>query len=63
MNGDQIGGVIRAIGAAAGGYFISRGAIDADTLNTIIGAAATLAVAVWSIYTNQSSRLATKPTK
>ncbi len=62
MNGDQIGGIIRAIGAAFGGVVIAKGYTDADTWTAAVGAVATLAVTIWSIYTNQSSRLASKPT-
>jgi Na+/phosphate symporter len=62
MNGDQLGGIIRTIGAAAAGYVAAGGVVDANTWTNIVGAVATLAVAAWSIYTNQSSRLATKPT-
>lgn len=61
MNGDQIGGIIRALGAAIGGILVAKGYLDNDTMNAAIGAMATLGVTVWSVYTNQSSRLAAKP--
>lgn len=53
MNGDQIGGIVRAIVAAIGGYFVGKGVIDGSTVATIAGAVATLATAVWSIITNK----------
>lgn len=50
MATDQIAGVVRALVAAAGGYFVGQGLIDAETATAIGGAVTTLAVAVWSIY-------------
>lgn len=50
MTSDQIAGVIRALAAGVGGYFVGQGLIDAETVTTIGGALATLGVAVWSIY-------------
>ena len=49
MTGDQIAGVVRAIVAALGGYFVGQGVTDAETVATVGGAAATLAAALWSI--------------
>ena len=48
MSGDQIGGIVRAIVAAAGGYAIGQGWADAQLVAAIGGAAATLSMAVWS---------------
>lgn len=50
MTAEQIAGVIRAIVAAVGGYFVGKGVIDADTVTTIGGSLATLATAVWSVW-------------
>ena len=50
MGSDQIAGIVRALVAAVGGYFVGQGMVDAETVTTIGGAVATLAVAVWSIY-------------
>lgn len=49
MNSDQIGGIVRAIVSAVGGYFVGKGLVDSATMTTIAGAVATLAVAVWSV--------------
>ena len=49
MNGEQIGGVVRAIISALGGYFVGKGITDAATVTALAGAAATIAAAVWSI--------------
>ena len=55
MTGEQIGGIVRALAAAIGGYFVGQGLVDAETVTTIGGAAATLAVAAWSIYAKRRS--------
>lgn len=55
MTGDQIAGVVRAIVAAFGGYFVGQGVTDAETVATVGGAAATLAAAVWSIYAKRKT--------
>ena len=54
MTGEQIAGVVRAIVAAAGGYFVGQGVVDAETVTTIGGAVATLAAAAWSIYAKRA---------
>ena len=48
MTGEQIGGIVRAIVAAAGGYAIGQGWADAQLVAALGGAAATVAMAVWS---------------
>ena len=53
MNSDQIGGIIRAVLSAVGGYFVGKGMIDGGTVTTIAGAIATLVTAVWSAWTNR----------
>ena len=53
MTQDQVGGVIRALVAAAGGYFVGQGLIDAETMLTVGGAITTIAVAIWSIYSKK----------
>jgi hypothetical protein len=49
MNGEQIGGIVRAIASAIGGYLVGKGIIDASTATSIAGAAATIGVAIWSV--------------
>lgn len=56
MNTDLIGGVIRAVLAAVGGYFVAKGTVDQGTFTTISGALVTLGTAIWSIYTNQTGK-------
>lgn len=55
MTSDQIAGVVRALVAAVGGYFVGQGVTDAETVATIGGALATLAVAGWSIYAKRQA--------
>jgi hypothetical protein len=55
MDSAQIGGIVRALAAAIGGYFVGQGLVDAETVTTIGGAAATLAVAAWSIYAKRKA--------
>lgn len=55
MTTDQIAGVVRALVAAIGGYFVGQGLVDAETVTTIGGAVATLAVAGWSIYAKRKA--------
>lgn len=54
MIGEQIAGVVRAIAAATGGYFVGKGLIDAETATAIGGAVTTLAVAAWSIWSKRA---------
>ncbi len=55
MNGEQIAGIVRALVAAAGGYFVGQGYIDAETATTVGGAIVTLAVAAWSVWSKKKA--------
>ena len=57
MSGDQIGGIVRALLAAAGGWAIGKGYIDSATATTISGAIVTIVVAGWSYYTNRPAKI------
>jgi len=50
---EQVGGIVRALVAAAGGYFVGQGLVDAETMMTVGGAITTLVVAIWSIYSKK----------
>ena len=56
MTQEQVGGIVRALVAAAGGYFVGQGLIDAETMLTVGGAVTTLAVACWSIYSKRAAK-------
>ncbi|CAB4157964.1 hypothetical protein UFOVP681_61 [uncultured Caudovirales phage] len=55
MDAAQIAGVVRALVAAVGGYFVGQGMVDAETVTTIGGAVATLAAAAWSIWAKRKA--------
>ena len=57
MTSDQIGGIVRAILAAIAGFFVSKGWVDNTTALTITGAVAAIIVAIWSVFTNQPSKI------
>jgi hypothetical protein len=42
-------GLARHILTALGGFLVARGSVDADTMNTGVGAAITLGGVVWSV--------------
>lgn len=54
MTSEQIGGIIRAILSALGGYLVGQGVIDANTAATVGGAVGTLAVAAWSVWAKRA---------
>lgn len=55
MTGEQIAGIVRAIVSAVGGYFVGKGSIDGETVVTVGGALATLAAAVWSVWSKKEA--------
>lgn len=55
MTAEQVGGIVRAILAAVGGYFVGRGLIDESTVATIAGAAATIITAAWSVWSKKAT--------
>jgi hypothetical protein len=50
MTLEMVNGVLRAVIAAAGGYFVGKGVLTADQLAAISGAAMSVAAAAWSIW-------------
>jgi hypothetical protein len=55
MTAEQLGGIVRAIAAALGGYLVGQGVVDAETATTLAGAVTTIAVAVWSIWAKRNA--------
>ena len=55
MTGEQFGGIVRTIVSALGGYLVGKGIVDASTMTSIAGAAATVATAVWSVYAKKAA--------
>jgi len=62
MSSDQIQGIVRAVLAAAGGYFVAKGYFDSATLNNVIGAILTIGTAVWSVVSKIESGTPVTPT-
>lgn len=55
MTAEQIWGIVRTILAAAGGFVVARGYIDAETLSTVLGALGTIFIAVWSVVAKKKA--------
>ena len=55
MNMDQVGGIIRTILAAGGGYLVSKGYLDNATMLSLVGAVVTIITGAWSIYAKRGS--------
>lgn len=55
MNAEMIGGAVRAVLAALGGYFVGTGAIDNETAQQLAGAGAVIATALWSIWAKRGA--------
>lgn len=53
MSSEQIAGIVRAVVAAIGGYFVGKGLVDANTVAAVGGALATLATAIWSVLSKK----------
>lgn len=56
MNQEQLGGLIRTILAAGGGYFVAKGAIDQATMVAVTGALATIFTAGWSMWAKRTPK-------
>jgi len=56
---EAILGVVRAILAAVGGYFVSKGVLDEGVVNSIIGALMVIITGVWSVVSKRKSNVTT----
>lgn len=56
MNADQVTGLIRAILAAAGGIFVTKGYLSNDSLTTIGGLIGPVVAAIWSLANNKTGK-------
>ena len=54
MTADQFAGLVRAIVAALGGYLVAKGLVDAETVATLAGVAATAGAAIWSFLSKRN---------
>lgn len=55
MTADQFAGIVRAIVAALGGYLVAKGVVDAETVATLAGVAATAGAAIWSYLSKRKT--------
>lgn len=55
---DQLGGIIRAILAAVGGFILAKGWVSAETWAWLTGGVMTIGPAIWSWFTNRPSAMA-----
>ena len=53
MTAEQVAGIVRAVIAAIGGYLVGKGFADVETIVAVGGAAATIAAAIWSVYSKR----------
>lgn len=51
----EIGGIVRTLISALGGYLVAKGAIDSETATTVGGSLATIIVAVWSVWSKRKA--------
>lgn len=56
MNAEYIGGIVRAVVSAIGGYLVGKGVIDSETAVAITGAAVTIATAIWSVWSKAKAK-------
>ena len=58
MTQDQITGIIRAVLAAAGGFVLARGWVNAENWAWIVGGITTVGPVIWSWFSNRPAALA-----
>ena len=58
MTSDQITGILRAILAALGGFFIGKGMISAATFDWLTGGILAVAPILWSMWVNRPAAIA-----
>lgn len=49
-------GLARHLLTTAGGFFVAKGYVDADSMNTIVGSTVAIAGAAWSIADKKKKR-------
>lgn len=55
MSSVEVGGIVRALAAALGGYLVGQGLVDAETATILGGAVTTIAVALWSVWNKRKA--------
>ena len=55
MGSTEVGGVVRALVSALGGFLVGKGIIDNETAMTLGGAIVPLVVAIWSVVSKRKA--------
>jgi hypothetical protein len=55
MTGEQVGGIVRALLSAIGGYLVGKGLVDEGTMTAVVGAGVTIVTAVWSVLSKRAA--------
>ena len=55
MSKEQVFGIVRTFAAAGFGYLAGKGYLDGATVESLAGAVATIAVAMWSVLSKKQS--------
>ena len=50
MTKDMVWGIVRAVLAAGGGYFVGAGILEQSAVNDIVGAIGIIFAASWSVW-------------
>ena len=56
MTAEELGGIARTLAAAGFGILVGKGIIDAATATALAGAAGTIAVAAWSVWSKRGAK-------
>ena len=56
MNGDQIGGIVRAIAGPLVTYLVAKNIIPVGSADVVIAAFLAVSTAVWSVFSNKSGK-------
>lgn len=57
MTREQVEGIVRGLLTTFGGVLVTKGSVDANTLQLAIGALSTLAGIGWSVWSNSPKRI------
>lgn len=53
MTKEEIGGIVRTLASTGFGILVGKGLLDAETAMALAGAAGTIAMAVWSVWSKR----------
>lgn len=55
MGKEEIGGIVRAVAAALGGYLVGKGMLSETMASDLAGAVVIIATAVWSVIAKRKA--------